>query len=49
MKNKKIPVECWSRVVGYFRPVSQYNKGKKEEERERKLCSPKNIFKKYFK
>ncbi len=49
MKNKKIPVECWSRVVGYFRPVSQYNKGKKEEAGERKLCFPKNIFKKHFK
>jgi anaerobic ribonucleoside-triphosphate reductase len=33
---KKIPVETYSRVVGYFRPVSQWNKGKQEEFRERK-------------
>lgn len=32
----KIPVECYSRVVGYFRPTSQWNKGKQEEFRERK-------------
>jgi ribonucleoside-triphosphate reductase len=31
----KIPVECYSRVVGYFRPVNQWNKGKKEEFAER--------------
>ena len=28
--------EVWSRVCGYFRPVSSWNKGKKEEFRERK-------------
>ena len=27
----KVPVECYSRVVGYFRPVSQWNKGKQAE------------------
>jgi ribonucleoside-triphosphate reductase len=32
---KIIPVECYSRVVGFFRPVSHWNKGKKEEFRER--------------
>jgi anaerobic ribonucleoside-triphosphate reductase len=26
-----VPVECYSRVVGYFRPVSQWNKGKRSE------------------
>lgn len=25
------PAEVWSRVVGYLRPVQNYNKGKKEE------------------
>lgn len=25
------PVECWTRVMGYFRPVSSFNKGKKSE------------------
>lgn len=29
------PVECWTRVMGYFRPVSQFNKGKKSEFKER--------------
>ena len=33
--NLKIPVECYSRVVGYFRPVEQWNIGKKEEFAER--------------
>lgn len=32
---KKIPCEIYSRVVGYFRPVSQWNKGKQEEFKER--------------
>jgi anaerobic ribonucleoside-triphosphate reductase len=35
-KEKKIPVEVYSRVVGYFRPVNQWNKGKREEFSERK-------------
>lgn len=30
------PVECWTRVMGYFRPVSGYNIGKKSEYKERK-------------
>ncbi len=36
-KEMKIPVEVYSRVVGYFRPVNQWNKGKQEEFRERKV------------
>lgn len=32
---KKVPCEVYSRVVGYFRPVSQWNKGKQEEFNER--------------
>jgi ribonucleoside-triphosphate reductase len=28
--------EIWSRIVGYFRPVDQWNKGKKSEYKERK-------------
>ena len=44
MKNeKKIPVEVYSRVVGYFRPVNQWNKGKREEFYERKEFKLKNI------
>lgn len=30
-KQLVVPVEVYSRVVGYFRPVNQWNKGKKEE------------------
>lgn len=30
------PAEVWSRVVGYLRPVQNFNKGKKEEYAERK-------------
>jgi len=36
MNEKKIPVEIYSRVSGYFRPVSQWNYGKQEEFSERK-------------
>jgi ribonucleoside-triphosphate reductase (formate) len=34
-KELKVPVEVYSRVVGYFRPVNQWNKGKQEEFTER--------------
>ena len=30
------PCEVWTRVMGYFRPVSNWNKGKKEEFKDRK-------------
>jgi len=33
---KKIPVEVYSRIVGYFSPVDQWNRGKQEEFKERK-------------
>lgn len=33
--------EIWSRVVGYYRPVQNWNKGKKEEFRERKAFQAK--------
>ncbi|MBN1901037.1 oxidoreductase [Candidatus Sumerlaeota bacterium] len=29
--------EVWTRVMGYFRPVSQFNVGKKSEHAERKM------------
>ena len=32
---KKIPVETYSRVVGFFRPTNQWNPGKTEEFKER--------------
>lgn len=33
--NERQPVECWTRVMGYFRPISNFNKGKQSEFRER--------------
>ena len=36
MKNCGEKCEVYSRVCGYFRPVSNWNKGKKEEFKERK-------------
>lgn len=33
---KKIPVEIYSRVVGYYRPVANWNKGKQEEFQDRR-------------
>lgn len=33
---KAVPVEVYSRVVGYFRPVQNWNKGKQQEFSERK-------------
>ena len=38
VKTKVIPVEVYSRVSGYFRPVKQWNKGKQEEYGDRKFA-----------
>lgn len=43
MREKKMPVEVYSRVVGYFRPVNQWNKGKQQEFNDRKEYSVDNI------
>jgi len=39
MENKKERTKCerYSRVVGYLRPVAQWNDGKQEEFKDRKL------------
>jgi len=38
MKNKKrTKCEIYSRVVGYIRPISQWNLGKQEEFKDRKI------------
>lgn len=34
-KKLMIKVEVYSRIAGYFRPVNQWNKGKREEFSER--------------
>lgn len=39
----KVPVEVYSRVVGYFRPVNQWNKGKQEEFKERRVYRFENV------
>ncbi len=28
---KRVPCEIYSRIVGYFRPISQWNQGKRSE------------------
>lgn len=40
---KLIPAEIYSRVSGYFRPVNQWNKGKREEFSERKSANIKEV------
>lgn len=34
--SKRTECEIWSRVMGYYRPRSQYNKGKAQEAKDRK-------------
>ena len=46
MMERKIPVEVYSRICGYFRRVKQWNKGKQEEFRDRHEQDPKEIVKK---
>ena len=36
-ESKRTKCEVYSRVVGYLRPVSQYNVGKKSEFKDRKV------------
>lgn len=45
MEKKRITrqrVECYSRIVGYIRPISQWNPGKKSELGDRKVFKVKN-------
>ena len=30
-RNKKVPCEVYSRIVGYLRPVQNWNEGKRQE------------------
>ena len=41
-ESKRTKCEVYSRVVGYLRPLSQYNKGKQEEFKSRKTFNIKN-------
>ena len=47
-KQKKVgvPVETYSRIVGYFRPVSNWNIGKQQEFKERNTYDRNDILKK---
>ncbi len=36
MQEERTKCEVWTRVMGYFRPMSQYNPGKKSEHFSRK-------------
>lgn len=36
-EEERTKCEVWTRVMGYHRPVSQFNKGKKQEFKERKM------------
>ena len=43
------PCEEWTRVMGYFRPVENFNKGKKQEFAERKYFSEKKAVERFKK
>ena len=42
------PCEVWSRVMGYHRPVSEDNKGKKKEYYERVCCTEEKALKRLY-
>jgi len=48
MQNKKMPVECYTRVVGYFRPKNDTNPGKRAEIEDRRLFDANAYCKKEF-
>jgi len=41
--NERTECEVWTRVMGYYRPVSEFNIGKKSEHGERVYYSEKRI------
>lgn len=43
MNDKRQKCEVYSRVVGYIRPVAQWNKGKQAEFKDRKVFVVKKI------
>ena len=40
MKVRAVPTEVYSRIVGYYRPVQNWNRGKVEEFQQRKVIDP---------
>ena len=45
--NERQKCEVWTRVMGYFRPMSEFNVGKKSEFCERKYFSERKTVEKY--
>lgn len=39
-REKRVKTEVYSRVVGYMRPVSSWNRGKRQEFKDRKVFVP---------
>ena len=37
MNNERTKCQVWSRIVGYLRPVDNWNSGKQEEYKDRKV------------
>ena len=44
MKVRVVPTEVYSRIVGYYRPVQNWNRGKVEEFQQRKVIDPERAF-----
>jgi len=42
-KEERKKCEIWTRCMGYFRPISHFNKGKKSEYKERKWFKEEKI------
>ena len=42
---KRVPCEIWTRAMGYCRPVSNFNKGKQSEFKERKYFTEEKTIK----
>ena len=40
LKVRVVPTEVYSRIVGYYRPVQNWNRGKVEEFQQRKVIDP---------
>ena len=46
---RRVPVECYTRIVGYFRPKSESNKGKQAEINDRRPFDANAYCKREFK
>lgn len=45
-KTQRVKCEIWTRAMGYCRPVSNFNKGKQSEFKERKYFTEEKAIKK---